>query len=308
MGKIKKIKGGNTPFVSDDEEILLTTSSRNTVYVYNLKTGKLMNSFKTVSNVSHVAMSPDKRLIAAKNTIGHMALVLAADGTEIFRNKMKEREGWGMRFLQDSDSVLDIDWSGRTMVLDCKSGEAEVLDQGSNHLPRADYMHIDRFSGLIYKFMADNYGYSSGVVMVSPADPNRIKYEPIKLFPELLPDHFPGISFCKTHNYHVDKENCQIVMTDKKFEELKRIEMPEILKQEGYFPKGTFISPSEKYVFFTTYKQLSLLYRLDSMKLVGEFDYEYVSNFTMIEDDTRFIITTWSGSYIGNVNDIGQIK
>lgn len=302
-----KIKGGNTPFVSDDEEILLTTSSRNTVYVYNLKTGKLMNSFKTVCNVSYAAMSPDKTLIAAKNTIGVMALVLAADGTEIFRNKMKEREGWGMRFLQDSDSVLDIDWSGRTMVLDCKSGEAAVLDQASNHLPRASYMHIDRFSGQIYKFMADDYGYSSGTVMVSPIDPNHIKYEPVKLFPELLPDKFLGISFCKTHNYYIDKENCQIVVTDKNFEELKRIEMPEDFKHEDRFPTETFISPCEKYVFFKTYGH-SFLHRLETMELISEFDYEYISKFTMVDNDTRFIITTWSGSYIGNVNDIGQIK
>lgn len=41
MGKIKKFKGGFDLFVTEDEKLLVTSNSRNQVYVYDLETGKL---------------------------------------------------------------------------------------------------------------------------------------------------------------------------------------------------------------------------------------------------------------------------
>ena len=37
------------------------------------------------------------------------------------------------------------------------------------------------------------------------------------------------------------------------------------------------------------------------MKVVQEFDYKYLSDFPMINDDKKFIISTWEGTYIGDV-------
>lgn len=71
--KAKKLKGGYTPYMTEDEK-QLAAFSRNTVYVYNLEDGKLLQSVKTISNVSSVAISNNKQLLVAKNTSGTIAV------------------------------------------------------------------------------------------------------------------------------------------------------------------------------------------------------------------------------------------
>lgn len=46
--KTKKLKGGFTPYITADEKLLVTVS-RNTAYVYDLESGKLQQSVKSLS-------------------------------------------------------------------------------------------------------------------------------------------------------------------------------------------------------------------------------------------------------------------
>lgn len=48
-----------------------------------------------------------------------------------------------------------------------------------------------------------------------------------------------------------------------------------------------------------TAKSLTGLFALDTMEQVAEFDYDNVSGFLMYDDDRKFIIPTWKGSYAG---------
>lgn len=50
-----------------------------------------------------------------------------------------------------------------------------------------------------------------------------------------------------------------------------------------------------------TAKSLIGLFALDTMEQVAEFDYDYVSGFLMYDDDRKFIIPTWKGSYTGEL-------
>ena len=147
MGKIKKFKGGFDLFVTEDEKLLVTSNSRNQVYVYDLETGKLKLQAKTVSNVSKKAISLNKELLAAKNTKGQIALISMTTGEEIGRDSMEFREGNQMIFTPDSKAVLDFDWDGRTMLLDCKTIRHRIMDgpaeRGKKVLPRVDYMQYD---------------------------------------------------------------------------------------------------------------------------------------------------------------------
>lgn len=321
MAKIRKLKGGFDLFVTEDEKLLASSNSRNSVYVYDLETCKLVMTTKTVSNVSEKAISPNKKFLAAKNTSGEIALISMETGEEIGRNTMEYREGEQMTFTPDSKTLLDFDWDGRTMLFDCETITHKILDgptvRGKRELPRVAYLRYDRYSNQIYKFVADDYGKSKGRVMTSPADPENIAYEVIKEFPDAIPDHLMGrISFCRTHNFHIDIRNKQIVVTDKKFEELKRISFPQQVVESRLSPDRIQVSPCEQYVFFDMGRQydpddfagtfhdakpLSYLFRMDNMELVQEFEYDAVSDFTMIDEDKKFILSTWSGTYIGDV-------
>ena len=61
-----------------------------------------------------------------------------------------------------------------------------------------------------------------------------------------------------------------------------------------------WISPGEKYGFFAC-QGMSILFDLAKRRTVREFDYDFIDEFTMVNDDTTFIISTWDGSYIGNI-------
>lgn len=47
--------------------------------------------------------------------------------------------------------------------------------------------------------------------------------------------------------------------------------------------------------------ETSSLYALDTMEKVADFDYEYVSDFLMFDEDKQFVLATWKGSYLGTM-------
>lgn len=315
--KMKKLKGGHELFITEDEKLLATSSSKNTVYIYDLETRKLQLQVNTVSNVSEKAISPDKKLLAAKNTSGTIALISMETGEELGRSGMEYSEGEAMAFTPDSKYVLDFDWDGRTMLFECSAMQYSILDgpKGRNNkeLPRTAYLHYDRYSNQIYKFIADDWGDSKGRIQASSADIENISFEVIREFEDVLPDKLAGISFCKEHNYYVNYRSSELIVTDKKFAEVSRIPFP--IELEGKSPDEFWVSPHEKYLFvncgeqcdpddfeaFDTAKSLSCLFELDTMKLVQEFDYEFISDFVMFDEDRKFVLATWNGSYLGEI-------
>lgn len=316
--KVKKLKGGYTPYITEDEKRLITVG-KNTVYVYNLEDGKLLQSVKTFNNISRAAISNNRQLLAVKNTSGTLAVFHLDSGEKICQSYMECCEGEQMLFIPDDSAVLDFDRNGRTMLFDYSGGSHSILD-GPAHgkgqqLPRTAYIRYDVHTNQIYKFMADNYGNSSGKIMASPADVDDIAFETVHETQgsEILPNHLWGISLCKTHNYHMDIRTNQLIVTDKHFSEVSRINLPSGIGVRNAMKFR--VSADEKYVFLDfdkqcdaadfaameTAKSLSCLFALDTMEQVAEFDYEFVSDFLMFDDDKKFVLATWKGSYVGDL-------
>ena len=107
MSKDKKISGCFEPFITEDES-LIATFSRNSIFVYSLETKKQIQKFKSLSNISFVAISPDKNLIAVKNTSGTIALHYLETGEELFKNPMAKTEGEQFYFTKDRLSILRL--------------------------------------------------------------------------------------------------------------------------------------------------------------------------------------------------------
>ena len=304
MAKDRKISGWSWDlFISDDEKLIATSNGRNGIYVYDLETLKPVLMTKTVSYVGYVAVSPDRKRVAAKNTSGLLALLSMETGEEICRNKMAESEGYLMTFTDDSKYVLDLDHWGRTMLLDTEN-HFSMLDEGfqdkdGNTL--FSYLHYDRFSRNIYKIVDRGHGYKCAAAMVTPADKDHISYKVIREFQGPAPNHLMGISFCKEKNYYLTSDKKQIVAADKDFQEIERIPLP-FKDEEAYrYIRKIWVSPGEKYAFISMGGTDSALFELSSMKLVREFEYDSMADFKMIEKDSKYIISTWLGTYIGNI-------
>ena len=46
---------------------------------------------------------------------------------------------------------------------------------------------------------------------------------------------------------------------------------------------------------------LSQLINLKSMEIVKDFDYPYISDFNMINEEKNYIISTWNGTFLGEL-------
>ena len=307
MTKVRKLKSANKLWVSRDEKYLVTANTRNTVYVYDLENlgAKPFFSTKTVSNVSNFALSPDAKLLVAKNTSGEIALIRMEDGEELFRNKMEGREGYRLVFSEDGKSVLDFDWDGRTMVLDVESGKHTVVDgpniRGKNGYPYVTYMDYDRYSDRILKIVQRPDDFHDGAFMTSSAKPGEISYETIRLIKDgYIPGFVDGISLCKNRNYYYERFEGILVVTDKEFGELKRIPLPEEFKGVSKANVHIWASPCDRYLLYD-YMGNAILYEAETMKPVKAFDNFNTWDFTMIREDSVFVIGTWEGAFIGEV-------
>ena len=189
------------------------------------------------------------------------------------------------------------------MLLDTEN-HFSMLDEGfqdKDGHTLFSYLHYDRFSRNIYKIVDRGHGYKCAAAMVTPADKDHISYKVIREFQGPAPNHLMGISFCKEKNYYLTSDKKQIVATDKNFQEIERIPLP-FKDEEAYrYIRKIWVSPGEKYAFISMGGTDSALFELSSMKLVREFEYECLADFKMIEKDSKYIISTWLGTYIGNI-------
>lgn len=304
MNKLKKIKG-DCRYITDDGTLAVSINMRNGIYVYDLQSKKQILQCKTVSHVSHVAVSKDKKLLAVKNTSGTIALISMDSGEELGRNVMQRTEGYDMTFIVDDKYILDFDWDGRIMLLDCATMDHSILDGGmGTELPRNSYIHYDKLNNKIYSFIAYDWGNSPGKIQVSNADTKNISFKKICDFEKYLPWHFDGISFCQQHIYYCDLYKKEFVVTDKNFKEESRIPFPDDLKE--YEWDKFWVSEEEKYILCYVYEKseednsyYAILYDLSTMDRIETFEMEYVSNFRTYDEDRKFVISTWEGSYLG---------
>jgi hypothetical protein len=304
MGKIKHLRGGNKLFVSGDGNILAGFSGQNIAYVYDLATNSFEPIFKlrTIRHLQGVAVSPNRKFLAAKSTTGEIAVFSLGSGEELFRIKTGEMDGYEMYFTEDSRSILDM---GRSRIkrIDIKNRKVTYLDDEIKpvigHCPRVWRIRLDSYSKQIYRFIETDNEYS-GELQISSVDPRRLSFRVAQKSPYPLPQVLRGLSLCRERNYYWN--GTHIVVTDKQFNETGKIALPselEQLKQLMTF----YVSPCEKYILFDfgTVSGLSYLYELPAMKMVRKFEYPYMCDFTMVKDDTTFVLSTWQGSFIGEI-------
>ena len=300
---IKKLKGGNDLYVTDDEKYLVCSNTKNSVYVHDLNTFKTVFQTKTVSNVAYYAISPDGKTLAAKNTSGEIALINMETGEEILRNKMQKSEGYPLTFTRDGKYVLDFDWDGRTMLLGFDN-QCKVLDDTlrEDMGESVGYLQYNRFENTVYKLVVGGY-VSLDTAYISPAGKN-IKYKKLCTLIDRFPDRVRGLSICREKIYYITRERDFMGVCDKEFKELERIPLPPVVKDRQNYFQRAWVSPEEKYVCFKMAEPYSLIYDLKTMELVKALKYNFVCDFMMIENDTRFILGTWEGAYVGSIEDL----
>jgi hypothetical protein len=114
-GKPKLIKRSYQVAFSPDGALLATIGSG--LLVWRCPQIEQLAKVSTLSNLSHLAFSPDSRQIAVKNTSGRIALVDVSSQTMTvdFRNQ-KDGEGTNILFADDGEHLVDGAWKGSHFV------------------------------------------------------------------------------------------------------------------------------------------------------------------------------------------------
>ena len=163
------------------------------------------------------------------------------------------------------------------------------------------YLQYDRFENTVYKLVVGGY-VSLDTAYISPAGKN-IKYKKLCTLIDRFPDRVRGLSICREKIYYITRERDFMVVCDKEFKELERISLPPVVKDRQNYFQRAWVSPEEKYVCFKMAEPYTLIYDLKTMELVKALKYDFACDFTMIENDTRFILGTWEGAYVGKFDD-----
>ncbi len=121
---MKKVKGVN--FILDKKEKNIYTLNRNAVYHYRFPELKLLNTFKSLSNISYLLLSEEERQIAVVNTSGTIAVHLAESGELLGKSRMEKTETFFSCYL-DNDWILCADCGGKIMRMNTKNFAHEIL-------------------------------------------------------------------------------------------------------------------------------------------------------------------------------------
>ena len=273
-----------------------------------------MLKFKSLSNISCVAISIDQQRMAVKNTSGIMALHDLRTGEELFRNPMFNTEGEQIYFSDDDKYVFDIDRGGRLMLFNCYDGSCILLDN-RKVMPRCDYIQIDYLNKIIYRFMRKDEGFSSGIIQAynideSQLNPESVNFENRNIIKKnSLIDKW-NFSLCRFNNYYYDGKD--IIKTDKDFKTIKKLKF----KKEKEI-RNLWVSEDENFMlidygYINNIEKMSLaemkdspclsvLYDLKTIAKIKEFDYPFISDFKMLKNGKSYIISTWNGTFVGEM-------
>ena len=195
------------------------------------------------------------------------------------------------------------------MLFNCFDGSCILLDN-KKVMPRCDYIQIDHLNKFVYRFMRSDEGYSSGIIQrysidESKLNPESVNFENINVIKnKSLIDKW-HISLCRDNNYYYDDKN--IIKADKDFKIIKKLKLKKeirnlwvsenekfILVDYGYVKNIEKISLAE----MNDSPCLSVLYDLETMEKIKEFDYPYIADFKMLHNGKVFIISTWNGTFV----------
>jgi WD40 repeat protein len=123
---LKKIKGGSSLAINNDESLIYTIA-RGNIMVYNTKDFNQSRKIKALSNINSIAISNDNKLIAAKNTSGKIAVLTVDDWLIINKYQMEKNEGSNCIFTSDNNYIVDADCEGNIMLVDLKKQKYYIV-------------------------------------------------------------------------------------------------------------------------------------------------------------------------------------
>ena len=301
---MKKISG-NSNIIVNKKETLLFTFRLNTIYVYSIPEFQCIAKYKSLSNISFLAISDDDQKLAVLNTSGKIAVIDLSSGQELGTCSMTGEESFSpIYFLSDNQHVLFYSPKGEIILLNTADFTYRVIcyfkDELSN--PNTIYsVYYNKDQNLLI-------GIDSGNNTVYQSDLNEIQFKSKKLQIDGEMDASFDTSFVvhpqyylsivtKHHPFRILEE---IYVWDHQFEIVKKVPLP-----IDYILRCMRLSLDGKRLFGAGFssaeieeKDLAILYDFETMEPIKEYDLEYFHWADFICQDKYLILSTFKGVYI----------
>lgn len=283
---MKKLRGGFSIVLNKDKTRMFSFS-RNTVYVNSIPDYKCIATYKSLSNISYIALSHDETMLAAKNTSGTIEILEYPSGVSKGICKMKSCEGYAMQFTEDDKQILDFDWNSHCMLLDISTMQCSVFHKFPKE--KKPYIYYNPYSKSINALLPDD-----NVVMQFTTHQPTITNTSIE-----LSGGFSGFSwdFTFSQNYNIFYlcANSKLAVFNDKFEFINTY------TAEFGILKGMWLSESENLLLIITYEK-AILFDFPSMTIKQDFVFPYISGAAFIENESKIAIATWSGTFIESIS------
>lgn len=248
-----------------------------------------IKNFDKLKNISNIAISSNEKLIAYKNTVGHIVVQELETGNMLIKSKCFCEEGSSLYFTNEDKTILSSELSGKVYIMDIYSGKTQVICD----LPiiTTNLIKINENEFIIFGKSNGNYSEVYKLFL------NTKTVKSISLFQKywlkeagaIISENI--IYFYSDINYD---ERKQVVMLDSINETISTLMVVnEIDKYPYSYYTCMCISKNKRYLLLGF---SSSIYVFDTVlkKLIGMKNIDYISSVNFIFDDTKVIIGTWT--------------
>ena len=293
----------NRLFITNEGASILELQDNNLVEVAR---------FCELKDTTEVAVTTDEKVLAYKNTKGHIAIHDIMSGAILKKSKAFSEEGYGLFFLPDGKRLISSSWNRKIFILDIVTGDisdiltlpgaeenliglfpkglkGEYIILGSgvdkNGQLNSELYSLSVCQHIVYQKLMDIPGYdfdikcalslpNAAIIDATQEDSTSIELLSIK---DILDTRRQGVIF--KYNYYSNR-----------LEEIFRVY--EDIEQYGYYT-CMCLSSNMKY-FLLGYSDGIIIFDWQSKKCLGFKEVENLQDLHFFNNDTKIIVTTWS--------------
>lgn len=298
VNKMEIAKKSYGLLISQSEKLIFNIGTKVQMLEINNEQVNEIKNFDLLKNISHIAISSNEKLIAYKNTGGHIVVQELETGNMLIKSKCLSKEGYSIYFTNEDKTILSSEWGGKVYEMDICSGNVQVIYD----LPITSTNLIKIRENEFIAFGKGEGKYSEVYKLF--LDAKTVKH--ISLFQKFWLEEVNAIInegiiyFYSAINYDECK---QVVMLDSTNETISTLVVSEIDKYPYSYYTCMCLSNNKRYLLLGF---SSSIYVFDTSlkKLIGMKNIKYISSVNFIFNDKKVLIGTWSKIFVINFSEL----
>ena len=286
--------------ISADEKLLFNVGGTVSIFDISGEKAVKLKRLNKLRNSSHIAISFDEKLVAYKNTSGHIAVHEIETGELLLKSKCLAEAGEDLFFINKNKQILSSEWGGKVFILDIETGDTNVIS-------KFPVSSVNLFSISDDKFILSGSCQNKYTRIFELSLTEKISSKELYSMPQyMIEDVCVAVSgddiffFARS----TDCEKYSIVSFNTSTNEMCFcFDIDELLgfkgdliSEYGYFT-SMCVSKDKRYLLIGMSLSI-IVVDLFEKKSVGTIKMDYITSIQFILSDTKVVIGTWTNIQI----------